>query len=164
MTNLTVTDSIQSIQNSLDEIIQKANGLSEDVIRFHPSEEEWSVMQILCHLAEAIPYWLHEIELLIETPGKEWGRGLQQEARLEAVQKDKVNSTNLSDVLNELKELKTKVEQTLGQLDEEKLAQEAPSRNPRFGTKPVSFIVDHLLVEHTNKHLGQIERNLSKLD
>ncbi len=47
MTNLTINDSIQAVQSSLDQIIQKAEGLSEEVIRWNPSEEEWSIMQIL---------------------------------------------------------------------------------------------------------------------
>lgn len=159
-----INDSIETVKQSLDQILLKAKRLSEEVIRWNPTEEEWSIMQILCHLVEAVPYWLDEIELLLETPGKEWGRGLQQEDRLEAVNKDKVDSTSVSDVLKQLEELKYRVEQTLGKLDEEKLSLEAPSRNPRFGTKPISFIVDHLLVEHTSKHFGQIERNLSKVN
>ncbi|WP_328589519.1 DinB family protein [Priestia abyssalis] len=164
MNALNVKDSVKSVQQSLDQVIQKAEGLSDDVLRWNPAEEEWSVMQILCHLVEAVPYWLDEIEQLLETPGKEWGRGLQHEGRLAAVNKSKVDSTSLSDVLNELKALKPQVEQTLNKLNKENLAMEAPSRNPRFGTKPISFIVDHLLVEHTSKHLGQIERNLSKVN
>ncbi len=88
-----------------------------------------------CHLVEAVPYWLNEIELHLETPGREWGRGLQQEARLEAVSKNKVDSTTLSDVLRQLEEIKPRVEQTLAQLDEEKLALEAPSRNPLHGRR-----------------------------
>ncbi|WP_026591522.1 DinB family protein [Bacillus sp. UNC437CL72CviS29] len=164
MTSLTINDSIETVKQSLDQILLKAKRLSEEVIRWNPTEEEWSIMQILCHLVEAVPYWLDEIELLLETPGKEWGRGLQQEDRLEAVNKEKVDSTSVSDVLKQLEELKYRVEQTLGKLDEEKLSLEAPSRNPRFGTKPISFIVDHLLVEHTSKHFGQIERNLSKVN
>ena len=164
MTSLMINDSIETVKQSLDQILLKAKRLSEEVIRWNPTEEEWSIMQILCHLVEAVPYWLDEIELLLETPGKEWGRGLQQEDRLEAVNKDKVDSTSVSDVLKQLEELKYRVEQTLGKLDEEKLSLEAPSRNPRFGTKPISFIVDHLLVEHTSKHFGQIERNLSKVN
>ncbi|MGG2091824.1 DinB family protein [Bacillus sp. S13(2024)] len=162
MATLKVKDSVKSVQQSLDQVIQKAEGLSDDVLRWNPNEEEWSVMQILCHLVEAVPYWLDEIEQLLEAPGKEWGRGLQNEDRLAAVKKGKVDSTSLSDVLNELEALKPQVEQTLNKLDEEKLTMEAPSRNPRFGTKPILFIVDHLLVEHTSKHLGQIERNLFK--
>ncbi|MFB9760594.1 DinB family protein [Ectobacillus funiculus] len=164
MTTLNVKDSVQSVEQSLNQVIQKAEGLSNDVLRWNPTGEEWSVMQILCHLVEAVPYWLDEIERLLETPGKEWGRGLQHEGRLAAVNKSKVDSTSLSDVLKELEALKSQVEQTLNKLDEEKLVLEAPSRNPRFGTKPISFIVDHLLVEHVSKHLGQIERNLSKIN
>ncbi|RBW70084.1 DinB family protein [Bacillus taeanensis] len=162
MTTLSVNESIKSVQNSLDQVIQKTAGLSDEILRWNPAEEEWSIMQILCHLVEAVPYWLDEIEQLLEAPGKEWGRGLQHEGRLAAVSKEKVDSTSLSVVLKELEEVKPKVEKTLSKLNEEKLAMEAPSRNPRFGTKPISFIVDHLLVEHTEKHLGQIERNLSK--
>ncbi|GAA3312527.1 hypothetical protein GCM10020331_000490 [Ectobacillus funiculus] len=59
-------------------------------------------MQILCHLVEAVPYWLDEIERLLETPGKEWGRGLQHEGRLAAVNKSKVDSTSLSDVFKRI--------------------------------------------------------------
>jgi uncharacterized damage-inducible protein DinB len=164
MATLSVNESIRSVQNSLDQVIQKSAGLSEEVLRWNPAEEEWSIMQILCHLVEAVPYWLDEIEQLLEATGKEWGRGLQHEGRLAAVSKEKVDSTSLTAVLKELEETKSKVEETLSKLNEEKLAMEAPSRNPRFGTKPISFIVDHLLVEHMEKHLGQIERNLSKVN
>ncbi|MFP5114013.1 DinB family protein [Bacillaceae bacterium C204] len=163
MTNVTVNDSIQTIQQLLDQVIEKVKGLPDEVLRWNPSEDEWSIMQILSHLVEAVPYWLDEIELLLETPGKEWGRGLQQDARLEAVRKEKVARLSLAEVLSELDQVKTRVEHTLGQLDSKKLSRQAPSRNPRFGTKPISFIVDHLLVEHISKHYGQIERNLSKV-
>jgi uncharacterized damage-inducible protein DinB len=160
MAVLSVKDSIQSIHQSIDQVIQKTEGLSDDVIRWNPSEDEWSIMQILCHLVEAVPYWLNEIEQLLESPGKEWGRGLQDEARLAAV--SNIDSRSLSVVLKELEALKPQVEQVLATLNEEKLNIESPSRNPRFGTKPISFIVDHLLVEHVSKHDSQIERNLSK--
>ncbi|KKI93434.1 hypothetical protein WQ54_04130 [Bacillus sp. SA1-12] len=164
MATLSLIESIQSIHSSLDRIIQKANELTEDVIRWKPSDEEWSIMQILCHLVEAVPYWLNEIELLLESPGKEWGRGLQNVDRLAAVISTKVDGTPLSSVIKELEELKPQVEMTLKKLDDETLWLEAPSRNPRFGTKPISFIVDHLLVEHVAKHFGQMKRNLTKVN
>jgi uncharacterized damage-inducible protein DinB len=160
---LAIKDSIQSIQQSINDVIQ-TKGLSEEILRWNPSEDEWSIMQILSHLTEAIPYWLGEIEMLLEEPGKEWGRGLQDKERLDAVSNEKVDSTYLSDVLKVLAEVKLQVAQTLYKLDEQTLAMEAPSRNPRFGTKSISFIIEHLLIEHTTKHLGQIERNLSKLN
>jgi uncharacterized damage-inducible protein DinB len=164
MASLTINNSIQSIHQSIDQMIQTAKGLPDDVLRWKPTEKEWSVMQILTHVVEAIPYWLDEIEQLIGTPGKDWGRGLQHEDRLAAVSQSKVNSTSLSAVLKELEKIKSQVEQTLNKLDGKKLWMEAPSRNPSFGTKPISFIVSHLLVEHASKHVGQIERNLSKIN
>lgn len=55
MTTLKVKDYVKSVQHSLDQVIQKAEGLSDDVLRWNSNEEEWSVMQILCHLIEAVP-------------------------------------------------------------------------------------------------------------
>ncbi|WP_017729154.1 DinB family protein [Halalkalibacterium ligniniphilum] len=161
MAYISVESSIESIQQSLDRIIETTKELSEETIRWKPSEEEWSIIQIVCHLVEAVPYWLNEIEGLLKSPGKEWGRGLQDEARLAAV--SETDSQSISTIINDLEALKSKVEQGLGVLDEDKLKLEAPSRNPRFGTKPISFIVDHLLVEHVSKHESQIKRNLLKL-
>lgn len=160
MAAATLSQSIANINLSLDKIIQKVQELETDTIQKKPSEDEWSVMHILCHIVEAVPYWLSEIETLIATPGIEWGRGLQDSARLQAVQN--TENESVSDVLSELISLKGQVEKTLSNLNDEMLKQEAPSRNPRFGVKPLSFIVDHLLVEHVEKHNNQIERNLTK--
>ena len=54
----TVNESIQSIQKSLNEILSSTENLSEEVIRWNPSEEEWSILQILSHLVEGVTYWL----------------------------------------------------------------------------------------------------------
>lgn len=159
MTNM--NEAIESIKQSIDQMIETTKSLSEETIRWNPSEEEWSIMQILCHVEEAIPYWLNEIERLLESPGAEWGRGLTDENRLAAVAN--TEKREVSEVLNKLENVKDQVEKVLSKLSEEDLKSEAPSRNPRFGTKPMSFIVDHLLVEHASKHYSQIQRNLSKL-
>ena len=50
-------------------IIETVNGLSEETIRWNPSEEEWSIMQIMAHIIEAVPYWLDEINELVQSPG-----------------------------------------------------------------------------------------------
>ena len=45
---------------------------------------------------------------------------------------------------------------------DEQLETVSPSRNPRFGEKPLSFVIDHLLVEHAEIHRRQIERNMAQ--
>jgi uncharacterized damage-inducible protein DinB len=152
---------IESIHQSINKMIGTVTGLSEDTIRWKPSEDEWSIMQILCHVVEAVPYWLGEIAEIKAHPEKLWGRNHLQEARLAAVAD--TDRRTVEEVVEELNSLKTKVEEELSSLNNDTLTIESTSRNPNFGTKPISFIVDHLIVEHVSKHCGQIERNLSKL-
>lgn len=162
METKTIQQSIESVQQSIDKMICTVLELSEETIRWNPSEDEWSIMQILCHVVEAVPYWLSEIAQIKAQPGELWGRNHLQEARLAAV--TDTDKRSVEDVLKELQSVKSQVEKELGTLNKDTLAIEATSRNQNFGTKPISFIVDHLIVEHVNKHYGQIERNLSKLN
>ncbi|MFJ7508395.1 DinB family protein [Peribacillus simplex] len=154
--------SIQSVQQSIDHILETAANLPEATIRFKPADDEWSIMQILSHLAEAIPYWLGEVENVIAVPGSKWGRGLQDPARLAAV--TDTDKLAVDDVMKQVEGLKYKVESSLGNLDEESLSKESPHRNfAKFGNKPVSYIVDHFIDEHILGHYDQIKRNLSKI-
>lgn len=157
----TIQPSIESIKQSIDKMIETVSRLPEETIRLKPGEDEWSIMQIICHVLEAVPYWLGEIAKIKAQPGELWGRNHLQETRLAAVAD--TDRWTVDDVLEKLNDLKSQVEKELSLLDKETLAIESASRNPNFGTKPISFIVDHLIDEHVSKHYGQIERNLSKI-
>ncbi|MEH6948438.1 DinB family protein [Bacillus sp. JJ634] len=162
---MTVTqNAVTSVNESIDRIIETVKGLSEETIRWNPTEEEWSIMQIVAHIVEALPYWVEEIEQLVQSPGQEWGRNHLHEGRLQAVSPATVDAVSVEEMLQALEGVKQKVESGIGNLTTEQLAAEAPSRNPNFGTKPISFIINHLIDQHVNKHEGQIQRNLSKLN
>jgi uncharacterized damage-inducible protein DinB len=154
---------ITSVNGSIDRIIETVNGLSEEIIRWQPTKDEWSIVQIIAHIVEALPYWVEEIEQLVETPGKEWGRNHLHEGRLEAVKHETVDTISVSEMIKELEKVKQTVQAGIEHLTEEKLSAEATSVNPNYGTKPLSFIIEHLIDGHVNKHEGQIQRNLSKL-
>lgn len=157
-----IQDYVTSIEQSFDQIYDICNVLTEEVFHFKPSQDEWSIIQILSHINEAIPYWLGEIQRVVEKPGVEWGRGLQDAARLEAVANPERLSSDV--VLAEIKEQRQKVGEVLSQLTDEQLAIESPHRNfAKFGNKPVSFIISHFIDEHLAGHVEQIKRNLSKL-
>ncbi|MEH7387374.1 DinB family protein [Bacillus sp. JJ1521] len=154
---------ITSVNGSIDRIIEKVNGLSEETIRWQPTKDEWSIMQIIAHIIEALPYWVEEIEQLVETPGKAWGRNHLHEGRLVAVKPETVDAISVIEMVKELENVKQTVQAGIEDLTEEQLSAEATSVNPNFGTKPLSFIIEHLIDGHVNKHEGQIARNLSKL-
>jgi len=153
---------VQSIQNTLDSILTEVNGLSEKNIRWEPSNDEWSILQILNHVKEATSYWLSEMETVLSDPGSQWGRGLKDKARLEAVSNPEALDVNK--VIESISNLKNEVRERLSQVSESRLTEENPHRNfEKFGNKPVSFIIEHFIDEHIEKHHSQIKRNLSKV-
>ncbi|MFC2947614.1 DinB family protein [Virgibacillus sediminis] len=162
MANSKAESYIESINSSLDKIVATVNDLSEDTIRWKPSEEEWSILQILSHVWESTNYWLGELETILETPGSEWGRGLQNPKRLAAVEKPE--ELKVDEAITVVEELKEKVTNRISKVRDDRLKEENPHRNfEKFGNQPVSFLIEHFLVEHIEGHYGQIQRNLSKL-
>lgn len=155
-----IEEAVYQIHRTIDEIVSVSKGLSDEVVRWKPSEDKWSILQVLCHVEEATPYWLHEIQQVVKAPGIEWGRGLQHEGRLAAV--NQAQQRSIPDVLQGIEQSKERVREILGSLTEDELRIESPSRNPRFGTKPMEFVLNHLLVEHLDTHLKQIRRNIQQ--
>lgn len=161
MANKKVENYIVSIEESLDNIISTVEPLSEETIRWNPSEEEWSILQIMNHVYEATHFWLGELKTVLNEPGSEWGRGLDHPARLAAVENP--NELNVNEVIEKVKSVKSTVNSELSQVEDGRLEEENPHRNfEKFGNKPVSFLIEHFMVEHTEGHYGQIQRNLKK--
>ncbi len=157
---MNMNEAVASIQESIDQILDLSKGLSEDLLNWKPAEDKWSIIEVLCHVEEAIPYWLDEVTKLLEAPGSEWGRGLQDEARLAAL--SKAGTRPLGEVWAAIEQSKDQAQSVLSPLTVEQLQKESPSRNPRFGTKKLSFVIEHLLVDHAVVHLKQINRNIEQ--
>lgn len=154
----------ESVYESIDKIKTIVKPLPEEIIYWKPSEDEWSIMQIITHVAEAVPYWAKEINNIKLNHENLWGRGLTDEVRLQAVSEEKINNQSIEEVIEQLSSIPLIIENVLNTLTDEELNIQAPSRNPRFNNKSIDFIVNHLIVEHTEKHYKQIERNLCKFN
>ena len=105
-------------------------------------------------------FWTGEVVRIARHPDEKWGRDHTDTARLAAVTGTAAN--RLDEVRADMRRLLRRTVETLRELSDADLAVEATSKNPRWGLKPASFIVDHLLVEHVEKHLGQIRRNVAQ--
>ena len=117
-------------------------------------------MEILCHVAEFVPYWTSQMLQVVQCPGDPWGRTHTDTARLDAVAR--AGARSLSDVVEEIRHAARASVSAIRHLRDADLDVEAVSRNPRWGHKPASFIIDDLLIHHVEKHLGQIRRNLTQ--
>jgi uncharacterized damage-inducible protein DinB len=151
-------ESIKSFQELAGEVSQTVTELPDDVLRWKPAEDIWSITEILGHVEEAAPYWAGEIQRVIANPGTQWGRNHHDEARLAAVAVSSQRSTR--DVIAGFGQAANAVLSVLRALRETDLQIESTSRNPRWGVKPMSFVLDHLIVSHLRGHRDQIMRNL----
>src|SRR5262249_32621564 len=142
------------LEAAADAMLTEVAGLSSGLVDWKPAEDVWSIMEILCHVSEFVPYWTSQALQIMRRPDDPWWRDHTNTARLDAVRQGE--SRPLSEVLAEIHAgVQHSAAEIRGSRDAD-LAIEAMSRNPRWARKPASFIVDHLLVEHVEKHLGQI--------
>lgn len=143
-----------------EEILAEVQELPEELIHWVPSPGVWTVMDNLCHIREFVPFWTGEALRIVERPSEPWGRDHTDTARLAAVAD--TSRVRLADVVSDIRREVQRSVETLRRLTDEQLARQATSKNPRWGIKPASFVVDDLLVHHVTKHQAQIRRNVSQ--
>jgi hypothetical protein len=148
------------LQGITDEILADVQRLPRELTTWIPGEGAWSVIDILCHIREFVPFWTGETLRIARQPHELWGRDQTDTARLAAV--TNTAAYKLDDVVTDIRHVVRRSANALKELSDADLSVEATSKNPRWGLKPASFVVDHLLLEHVEKHLGQIRRNVAQ--
>jgi uncharacterized damage-inducible protein DinB len=148
------------LQAATAEIAAEVARLPPELITWAPGDGVWSVMDNLCHIREFVPFWTKETLRIARQSPEPWGRDHGDTARLAAV--TGTASYTLAEVLADIREAVRQSAETLNGLSDADLAHEATSRNPRWGRQPAAFVVETLLVQHVEKHLGQIRRNVSQ--
>ncbi|MFD0828487.1 DinB family protein [Neobacillus sp. M.A.Huq-85] len=163
MKTAVLNEKLELFKKGIEDIVAILKNTEEATLYVKPSENEWSAMQIVSHILEAVDFWVVDLEALLVVPGAKWGRNHEHVRRLAAVNEEIVSRINKDDAINALQNLVPKVEEALLKVKEEDLVKTAPSYNPNFDGKPLSFLVDHLIVQHVLGHYGQIVRHLEKV-
>jgi hypothetical protein len=163
MATAVLNEKLELFKKSIDDIAAVLKKTDEAALYVKPSETEWSAMQIVSHVLEAVDFWVEDLEALLVVPGAKWGRNHEHVRRLAAVDENVVSRIKKEDAITALQNLVPKVEAALGKVKEEDLVKTAPSYNPNFNGKPLSFLVDHLIVKHVTGHYGQLVRHLEKV-
>ena len=152
----------ERLSTTTGEILTAVLQLPAELIHWVPAVGVWTVMDNLCHIREFVPFWTAEALRIVRGSGTPWGRDHTDAGRLAAV--TNTAAYRLDDVVADIREVVRRSAETLRSLSDDDLAVEGMSRNPRWGLKPASFVVDDLLVHHVAKHQGQIRRNISQFN
>ncbi len=163
MTTAVLNEKLETFKRSIEDIVAVVNNTEDTTLYVKPSEQEWSGMQIVSHILEAVDFWVEDLEALLVVPGAKWGRNHEHVRRLAAVDEIVVARIKKEDAITALKSLVPKVEAALVKVTEEDLVKTAPSYNQNFDGKPLSFLIDHLIVKHVSGHYGQLVRHLEKV-
>ena len=150
------------LARTTDEILAEVQQLPAEVLHWVPAEGVWTVMDNLCHIREFVPFWTGETLRIVHRPSEPWGRDHTDTARLAAV--TNTAAYRLDQVVADIHAAVGRSAEVLRVLSDEQLAVEAASKNPRWGVKPASFVIDDLLVHHVAKHQGQIRRNVAQFN
>lgn len=150
-----IADRLEAAAHAL---VAEAAALPADLVAWKPAPDVWSVMEILSHVAEFIPYWTGQALQVVQQPGEPWGRTPADTARLEAV--EAAGRRSLDDVVSAIRSAARGAASAIRALRDADLDAEAMSRNPRWGRKPAAFVLEELVIHHVEKHLGQVRRNV----
>ncbi|MEH7111804.1 DinB family protein [Neobacillus niacini] len=163
MATALLNEKLEMFKKSIEDIVAVVKNTEEAALYVKPSDNEWSAMQIVSHIVEAVAFWVEDLEALLVVPGAKWGRNHEHVRRLAAVDENVVSRITQEDAIAALQNLVPKVEAALVKVTEEDLVKTAPSYNQNFDGKPLSFLIDHLIVKHVSGHYGQLVRHLEKV-
>jgi DinB superfamily len=116
--------------------------------------ERWDRGQVLAHLAEILPYWSEQVELVVERGGGvPFGRVKSNPERIAAIERDRRVDT--AELLRRMDQGLEGVLALLDRLDDRAL--ERTGTHERIGEMTAAAIIDRFLVEHLEEHAEQLE-------
>ena len=128
-------------------------------LRSAPSENEWSAMQILAHMVEMIPYWLHHYQTLIAATGAppHFGRSLDAPDRLAGAARGVTG--NAEELFGQLTDEVRAAAQAIRQMLPAERAKNGI--HDRLGLMTVADAIELFIVAHAEDHLAQVRATLS---
>jgi DinB superfamily len=115
--------------------------------------ERWDRGQVLAHVAEMLPYWAHQVELVAAGDQVPFGRVASDPGRLAAIERDRREDP--ARLLDRIDEGLAVVLALLDRLDDAALAR--TGRHQTLGDMTAAAIVDRFLVDHLEEHADQVD-------
>jgi hypothetical protein len=116
------------------------------------SGERWDRGQVLAHVAEMLPYWAEQAELIVAGRQTEFGRVKSDPGRIGAIERDR--REHPARLLARVEEGVAVVLALLERLDDRALA--ATGHHQTLGDMTVAELIDRFLVSHLEEHADQL--------
>jgi hypothetical protein len=117
------------------------------------SGERWDRGQVLAHVAEMLPYWVEQAELVAAGDQVPFGRTRSDPRRVAAIERDRREDP--SRLLDRVDDGLGVVVALLERLDDDALARSG--RHQVLGEMTVAAIIDRFLVDHLEEHADQLD-------
>ena len=117
------------------------------------SGERWDRGQVLAHVAEMLPYWAQQAELVAAGRQTEFGRVASDPDRIAAIERDRREDPGR--LLGRVDEGVAVVLALVDGLDNQALAR--TGRHQTLGDMTVAEIVDRFAVAHLEEHADQLD-------
>jgi DinB superfamily len=117
------------------------------------SGERWDRGQVLAHVAEMLPYWAQQAELVAASQKVEFGRLKSDPDRVAAIERDRREDPRR--LLDRVDEGVAVVLALLERLDDQALAR--TGQHQTLGEMTVGEIVDRFVVDHLEEHADQLD-------
>jgi hypothetical protein len=124
-------------------------------------EASWGPRETLAHVQEMLPFWLGEIERVIEgaSTGREvpFGRVATDEIRVAIIERDR--TLPLRELFGRIEAALDRIGHRLGELEDADIA--ARGQHPRLGPMSVGQILERFVAGHLDEHAAQLREVLA---
>jgi hypothetical protein len=115
--------------------------------------ERWDRGQVLAHVAEMLPYWVEQVELVAAGDQTPFGRARTDPGRVGVIERDRHEDP--ARLLDRVDEGVGEVLALLDRLDDQALAR--TGQHQTLGEMTAAAIVDRFLVAHLEEHADQLD-------
>lgn len=120
------------------------------------SSDEWTIMEILAHVIEFMPYWASQFSKVVSSPGQRFGRTVQDEQRLQGIVEHKNDS--LAQAKTALAASYAQLDEMLGSLKDSDL--ELTAQDYQHGELTLARIINNIVTQHLMSHIKQLQAKL----
>jgi hypothetical protein len=122
----------------------------------HPTGERWDWGQVWAHLAEFIPYWMHQVRLALgaeEHPPRAFGRVKSDPQRVGAIERDRHRQA--AELMDRLESQLVELDRMIESLSPKDWARRVS--HSTLGEMDLREAVDEFLVGHLEQHADQLD-------